>query len=242
MGCAFSYSQKGQCNIGWVKVVKNKEILAVVDAVANEKRIEKGRVFEAIEQALATAAKKVSGEEQDIHVIIDRDTGSYITYRRWSVLSDDEASYVSANSENFPYEDIVFSDFESCDEAEPLIDRHDHSNAPPNRPGPCNIHDADLLTSSGTQKHDANVSRGGVHAEATTAVRHHANKHTQNPSWRLLSSSARLRGRAMVGFAKKSSAGVDVPCSLTAEKQTRRRKKLNTAAKQQNKITGIFIG
>lgn len=71
--------------------MKNKEILAVVDAVANEKRIEKGRVFEAIEQALATAAKKVSGEEQDIHVIIDRDTGSYKTYRRWVVLSDDEA-------------------------------------------------------------------------------------------------------------------------------------------------------
>lgn len=71
--------------------MKNKEILAVVDAVAHEKRIEKGRVFEAIEQALATAAKKVCGEEYDIHVIIDRNTGSYQTYRRWEVLSDNEA-------------------------------------------------------------------------------------------------------------------------------------------------------
>ena len=53
----------------------SKEILMVVDAVSNEKGVEKEIIFEAIELALATATKKRYDEDADIHVAIDRTTG-----------------------------------------------------------------------------------------------------------------------------------------------------------------------
>ncbi len=68
----------------------NKEILLVVEAVSNEKEVPKSVIFEAIELALATATKKRYEEEADIRVVIDRLTGDYDTFRRWSVVSDDQ--------------------------------------------------------------------------------------------------------------------------------------------------------
>lgn len=69
----------------------SKEILLVVEAVSNEKGVEKEVIFEAIELALATAAKKrYEEEEADIRVQIDRKTGDYETFRRWLVV-DNEA-------------------------------------------------------------------------------------------------------------------------------------------------------
>ena len=67
-----------------------KEILLVAEAVSNEKGVSRDIIFEAIEQALATATKKRYDEESDIQVNIDRDTGDYETFRRWEVVSDDE--------------------------------------------------------------------------------------------------------------------------------------------------------
>jgi len=66
-----------------------KEILLVADAVSNEKGVEREIIFEAIELALATATKKRYEEDSDIEVIIDRETGDYETYRRWTVMPDD---------------------------------------------------------------------------------------------------------------------------------------------------------
>ena len=68
----------------------NKEILLVAEAVSNEKGVPRDIIFEAIEQALATATKKRYDEDADIHVIIDRESGGYETFRRWEVVSDDE--------------------------------------------------------------------------------------------------------------------------------------------------------
>ncbi|MFC3853942.1 transcription termination factor NusA [Salinispirillum marinum] len=69
----------------------SKEILMVVDAVANEKGVDKNVIFEAIELALATAAKKRFDDdgEADIRVAIDRKTGEYETFRRWTVVSNE---------------------------------------------------------------------------------------------------------------------------------------------------------
>ncbi len=68
----------------------SKEILMVVEAVSNEKGVEKDVIFEAIELALATAAKKrFDDEEADIRVSIDRRTGEYETFRRWLVVDND---------------------------------------------------------------------------------------------------------------------------------------------------------
>ncbi len=66
----------------------NKEILMVVDAVSNEKSIDKEVIFEAIEAALATATRKKSPGDIDIRVSIDRTDGSYETFRRWLVIEE----------------------------------------------------------------------------------------------------------------------------------------------------------
>ena len=67
----------------------NKEILYVVDAVSNEKGIEKEVIFQAIESALASATRKKSGKDIEVRVDIDRETGDYDTYRRWLVVEPD---------------------------------------------------------------------------------------------------------------------------------------------------------
>ncbi len=67
----------------------NKEILMVVEAVSNEKGVEKEIIFEAIEAALASATRKLHGEDMDVRVSIDRETGDYETFRRWHVFADD---------------------------------------------------------------------------------------------------------------------------------------------------------
>lgn len=68
----------------------NKEILLVAEAVSNEKGVARDIIFEAIEQALATATKKRYDEDADISVVIDRESGDYETHRCWEVVSDDE--------------------------------------------------------------------------------------------------------------------------------------------------------
>lgn len=71
----------------------SKEILLVVDAVSNEKDVEKRIIFEAIEAALASATRKRNGDDILVRVAIDRTTGDYDTFRRWEVVeaySEDE--------------------------------------------------------------------------------------------------------------------------------------------------------
>lgn len=67
----------------------NKEILMVVDAVSNEKGVDKEVIFEALEAALAAATRRKHGEEWDVRVAIDRRSGDYETFRRWKVFADD---------------------------------------------------------------------------------------------------------------------------------------------------------
>jgi N utilization substance protein A len=67
----------------------SKEILLVVDAVSNEKGVEKSVIFEAIEAALASATRKRYGEDIDVRVSINRSNGSYVTLQRWKVFADD---------------------------------------------------------------------------------------------------------------------------------------------------------
>ncbi|AWH90417.1 transcription termination/antitermination protein NusA [Buchnera aphidicola (Melanaphis sacchari)] len=64
----------------------NKEILAVVEAVSNEKSLPREKIFEALEIALATATKKKHEHEIDVRVSINRKTGNFSTFRRWMVV------------------------------------------------------------------------------------------------------------------------------------------------------------
>ena len=80
---------------------KGKEILQVVDVVSNEKGLEKETIFEAIEAALASAAKRRHMEEIDVRVEIDRKTGDYEAFRRWEVLPDEDTEEVEFESDSF---------------------------------------------------------------------------------------------------------------------------------------------
>ena len=66
----------------------NKEILAVVEAVSNEKSLPREKIFEALETALATATKKKYEQEIEVRVCIDRKTGDFDTFRRWVVVDE----------------------------------------------------------------------------------------------------------------------------------------------------------
>ena len=68
----------------------SKEILLVVDSVSNEKGVSQDIIFEALELALATATKKRYGEDVELRVEIDHESGEYDTFRRWLVIEDDE--------------------------------------------------------------------------------------------------------------------------------------------------------
>ncbi len=67
-----------------------KEILLVAEAVSGEKGLPQEAIFQAIEQALATATKKRYSENSNIEVIIDPKTGDYETFRLWEVVSEEE--------------------------------------------------------------------------------------------------------------------------------------------------------
>ena len=73
----------------------NKEILLVVDAVSNEKGVEKEIIFQAIEAALATATRKKHGLEMDVRVCINRESGDYDSFRRWLVMDDEDPEFES---------------------------------------------------------------------------------------------------------------------------------------------------
>ena len=82
----------------------NKEILMVVDVVSNEKGVSKEVIFEAIEAALASATKKLSREDIEARVEINRETGDYATYRCWEVMEDMEEPL------EFPSRQIKYTD------------------------------------------------------------------------------------------------------------------------------------
>lgn len=71
----------------------NKNILLMVDVVSNEKGVDKEIIFQALEAALASATKERYGDESEIRVAVDRETGDYESFRRWTVLEDDSEEF-----------------------------------------------------------------------------------------------------------------------------------------------------
>ncbi|UAJ64833.1 transcription termination factor NusA [Candidatus Schneideria nysicola] len=66
----------------------NKEILAVVEAVSNEKSVPREKIFEALEIALAAATKKKYEQDIEVRVCINRKSGDYETFRRWLIVKE----------------------------------------------------------------------------------------------------------------------------------------------------------
>lgn len=70
----------------------NKEILLVVEAVSNEKGVDREVIFQAIEAALEIATKKKADQDIDVKVEINRKTGDYATFRRYTVMDQQEVA------------------------------------------------------------------------------------------------------------------------------------------------------
>ncbi|GIX35609.1 MAG: transcription termination/antitermination protein NusA [Lysobacteraceae bacterium] len=69
----------------------SKELLMVVEAVANEKGVARQVIIEALEAALASAARKRYPDQDTLmRVKINPKDGSYETFRRWEIVADDE--------------------------------------------------------------------------------------------------------------------------------------------------------
>jgi len=68
------------------------ELLRIVDSIHRDKNIEKEIVFEGIEAALVSAAKKHYGEDEEVEVHIDRETGVITGSHNGAPLNPDEMS------------------------------------------------------------------------------------------------------------------------------------------------------
>lgn len=99
----------------------SKEVLLVVEAVSNEKGVPETIIFEAIELALATATRKRYGEEEqvDIRVAIDRDTGDYQSFRRWTVWDDEQ------QNEELEFNPSMYLTLEQAQLKDPLLKEGD---------------------------------------------------------------------------------------------------------------------
>ena len=82
----------------------SKEILLVVQAISNEKGVERQIVFEAIEAALTVVTCKNIGCDADIRVVIDHDTGYFKTYRRWLIIDDVDEDLADDADEDLEYD------------------------------------------------------------------------------------------------------------------------------------------
>ena len=72
--------------------MNGSEVLRIVDAIHRDKNIDKEIVFEGIEQAILSAARKHFGEEENIVVDIDRETGQPSVTCNGEALPPDDIS------------------------------------------------------------------------------------------------------------------------------------------------------
>jgi N utilization substance protein A len=66
------------------------EVLRIVDAIHRDKNIDKSIVFEGIEAALLSAAKRHYGDEDDITIEIDRETGQITGIHNGQIMTPED--------------------------------------------------------------------------------------------------------------------------------------------------------
>lgn len=82
----------------------------IVGAVSNEKGVSEEVVFQAVEAALVSATKKRYGADIDVRVAIDRKTGSYDTFRVWTIVPDPDEETSESLEVEFPLKQIPLSE------------------------------------------------------------------------------------------------------------------------------------
>lgn len=70
-----------------------KEILLVAEAVSNEKGVSMEVVLDAIQSAIESATRKLSGMDMGVRVSLDPRSGDYETFRYWDVVDDEEYEF-----------------------------------------------------------------------------------------------------------------------------------------------------
>lgn len=96
----------------------SREMLQLAEALASEKNVDAEVVFQALEFALSTAAKKKADREHmDVRVEINRETGEYNTFRRWLIVADEDYTYpdlektIEEIQEEIPGTDIQIGEY-----------------------------------------------------------------------------------------------------------------------------------
>lgn len=96
----------------------SRDMLEMVDVLAREKEVEKSAVFGVLEHALASAVRKAQfpGEDADVVVKVDTETGDWTAKRRWLIVDDaaglqqpDREEMFSDISEEYP--DLKVGDY-----------------------------------------------------------------------------------------------------------------------------------
>lgn len=103
----------------FLKEAMNSEILRIVDAIHRDKEIEKEVIFLGIESALKTAAKKRLGQDADINITIDRQSGDINATLDGNLLAPKELGRIAAlNAKQIIMQkireaerDVVFGEF-----------------------------------------------------------------------------------------------------------------------------------
>ncbi|MGI9345031.1 MAG: transcription termination factor NusA [Gammaproteobacteria bacterium] len=83
----------------------SQAILDMISSVSAEKQLSQEIVFDALEAALAVATARKIGPEVDVRVDIDRSTGDYSSFRRWTVvrqISEEELALLEEDESYIP--------------------------------------------------------------------------------------------------------------------------------------------
>ena len=68
-------------------------IPTIVQALSDERNLDTEVIFEAVEDALAAAAKRQNMLDIDARVSINRETGGFDTYRRWEIVEEEDENF-----------------------------------------------------------------------------------------------------------------------------------------------------
>ncbi len=71
----------------------DKEILIAIETVCNEKSLDKEDIVMAIEAAFAAVVRRDNGNDIDVCVMMDRETGACKAFRRWLVMDDEDPEF-----------------------------------------------------------------------------------------------------------------------------------------------------
>ena len=75
------------------------ELLRIAEAVALEKSIDKELIIDSMESGIAKAAKSKFGSENEIKVLIDRDSGDIGIFRQLTIVENPENSNLEISIE-----------------------------------------------------------------------------------------------------------------------------------------------